>query len=318
MFLNFFLAELRRKYKLISLITASFVVVGVSLGINADEKWNSKALLIAPTYNQTASLFSVMSSLTALGAGVGFNSLSQEDIFEEFKFEINNIDNKKEYLKSSGIKIKSSSDADNIIKIIESVDNKLIEITFVSGTASDAKLKLDGYLYFVKNKVNESLSYYIENITVNINEVLKLKQSVLDRTAYYKLNNEIEKLKVSNAITKKAGLNKPIINPGISMALPLSLGNDVIKNQLYEYENNKYNIYKKDFEVKSKLELLRGIENKKINIFPYRVEIKPTLPEYKSSPSIIKYTILSLIVSMVISLIVLLLGVRNDYLADLK
>jgi len=316
MFFNAFIAEIRQKYKLLVLITIAFLVVGISIGVNTEDKWTSKSLLKSPTYNQTSSLFSALKALSSVGNN-SVAPLTLDYVFEEFLSEVTSIDNKRDYLQSIGLEA-SSSQVDKIIKVIVTADKKLVEVSFISTSALEAQEKLKGYLSHVSSKINDEFIEYTQNSVNSIQKSLMIKSDILEKTASYRLESEKEKLKFASEITKKSGIKKPIIDPGLDMNLPIALGSEVINSQLKEYQINSYNVFRNDFHVKSRLDVLKSINLDSIDIEPFRYQIKPELPEYKTSPNLKKYTILALLLSMVVSVTIIIYGIRNTIICKLK
>lgn len=316
MFFNAFIAEIRHKQKLLVLITVAFLIVGISLGITSEDKWTSKSLLKAPTFNQTSNLFSVLKSLSSVDT-FSATPLTQEFVFEEFLSEVSSIGNKKEYLQLLGIEA-SSTESNNIIEVTITADKKLVEVSFQSGSALDAKEKLEGYLSHISSKVNDEFIEYTYNVSNSIEKSLAIKSDILKKNAKYRLENEKEKLKIASEITKNAGMEKPITDPGFEMNLPVALGYEVINSQLKEYQSNPYNVFENDFKLQSKLDVLKSIKIDSINIEPFRFQEKPELPEYKSSPSLKKYAILSILLSLIVSAFIVIYGVRDTIIGDLK
>ncbi|HGE6056420.1 TPA: hypothetical protein ACGG7M_003267, partial [Vibrio cholerae] len=64
MFIDDFTKELKRKGKIIILITIFSVSSGWYLGINSAEKWTSKAIVVSPTYNELLDLRETVSILS--------------------------------------------------------------------------------------------------------------------------------------------------------------------------------------------------------------------------------------------------------------
>ncbi|KXU81623.1 hypothetical protein [Aeromonas enteropelogenes] len=321
MFISGFITEVRRKFKHIFLVVIFSLSVCIYLYANAAEEWKSKALLITPTYAQTSSLFSILSNIASVD-NVNIENINNDYIFQQFINELDNIDNKRNYLKSIGFDTEQLSQLGIEKKIrvvvIPDKDKKIAEISFVSSSAVKAKDDLEGYLEYINTLVNMMFVRHVESVIDSIMTSLKVKEDVVISTAKHKLNNKKNELNISIEITKKAGQNNPVSDPGFDVELPITLGYNLLNNQLKEYQKNSYNVFLDNSELRSKLEVLKTIKSDKIDIESFKYQGKPELPEYKSSPSLIKYVIISLFFSIVVSMFVVLFGIRNTIIEKLK
>ncbi|MBW3761228.1 hypothetical protein GL264_10490 [Aeromonas jandaei] len=313
MFVDTFTAEARKKINILCSITVCFIIISIILAYNSVAEWKSKTTLMTPTYTQVSSLSTILSSISNID-NTRTESISQDYIFQQFINEIDNLDNKKNYLKSIGI-YTNKLGIEKTIRVSLTPDKKIIEVAFLADTAEKAKKDLEGFLVYTNRLVNKKLIKHVDSVIKSVAIDLKIKEDVIKKAAAYKLDNRKMELQISAEITKKAGQNDPFSDPGVSMELPVSLGYNLLNSQLKEYEINAYNVFLDDTDIKSKLDVLRNIKTTNINIEAFDFKEMPDLPENKSSPSLIKYMLIAVLCSIILSVVIIMNGVRKSVIA---
>lgn len=313
MFVDTFTAEARKKINILCSITVCFIIISIVLAYNSVAEWKSKTTLMTPTYTQVSSLLTILNSISNIDK-TRTESISQDYIFQQFINEIDNLDNKKNYLKSIGI-YTNKLGIEKTIRVSLTPDKKIIEVAFLADTAEKAKKDLEGFLVYTNRLVNNKLIKHADSVIKSVAIELKIKEDLIKKAAAYKLDNRKMELQISAEITKKAGQNNPISDPGVSMELPVSLGYNLLNSQLKEYEINSYNVFLDDTEIKTKLDVLGNIKTTNINIEAFDFIEMPDLPENKSSPSLIKYMLIAVLCSIILSVVIIMNGVRKSVIA---
>lgn len=309
MFIDDFTKELKRKGKIIILITIFSVSSGWYLGINSAEKWTSKAIVVSPTYNELLDLRETVSILSIFEGAI-FENLNNKDIFNQFIINLDSLDNQMSYLKSIGIDI-PRSDIEKKIRIVVTPDTEKVQISYTSYSAMSSRDELDGYVNYINDLTRKEIVSNVDGVASSIIKSYKTKMEVMSLEAKYKLDNKISELRLSSEITRMAGVDKPISDPGLSLELPISLGYEILSSQLQQYKSNSYNVFLDDSDVRSNLEVLRTIKGEDMKIKSYRYQEKPIVPDYKSSPSLSKNIIASTLFSMIFSVVILIYGIRR-------
>ncbi|WP_146145995.1 hypothetical protein [Photobacterium kishitanii] len=299
---------------LVVIITTSMVMISYSSIVK--DKWVSDTILAQPYYTEILVLDNIIDELKTVNENVDIEDINSESIFKQYVEMLNSYDVKSEYLNTLGFNDVNGSLIDGVFKLNNTPDNTLIEIKYTSNSGKKSFKELTGYINFTKDKLNKRYEKILLSYKKAIFNNLQIKKAIKVKYSKEKLLNEIKLLKMSSQVAGSAGVNNPIINPGVTMSLPISLGSKVLISQLNAFEKNEFNPYLDSSSIDAKISILNDINIDEVNFTPYHIIKSASIPKYKSSPSHFKFMLLGVILSLILSMVILYLQIiweeKND------
>jgi LPS O-antigen subunit length determinant protein (WzzB/FepE family) len=323
--------------KVIALITALFMVLGLSAGLLLPQKWTSSSVIVAPTETESMELNSLLNELTVAGVTTGIstdyllknyiqyfdsgilrdNYLQKTDYFKMLLNEGKDDELQKRLLLDS-ISNNISTSGNNNDKPGDTKAYTYYRLNLSAQTPEAAKDLLQGYMGYVEKSANEYVLYKIQRaVALKLASEQELYQRELQKVQNQR-DVRIKRISYSLSIADAAGLKKPVYSNGTVINddpdYSITLGADALRQKLAveksitdplmmstDLRNRKMNI-----------DLLSKINIANVEFKPYKLLQKPENPSKKDSPKKLIVLILFTLIGFVVAIGTVLL--RNMYM----